>query len=72
MIFFYKQELVTCEEMEFINESSATTSFQDICHVMKTMLDEIDFVIHRLKSTYFMLNYSGEESMNNSNLFIVV
>uniref|UniRef100_A0A1Y1K0T8 Fanconi anemia group I protein n=1 Tax=Photinus pyralis TaxID=7054 RepID=A0A1Y1K0T8_PHOPY len=50
------------EELTLINESSALSVYTLFCTRIKMILDDIDWIVLRLRSEFGMLNYPGEEN----------
>ncbi|KAK5650021.1 hypothetical protein RI129_001050 [Pyrocoelia pectoralis] len=50
------------EEMTLINEGSALAIYPLFCNKIKMILDDIDWIVLRLRSEFGMLNYPGEDN----------
>lgn len=45
-----------------VNELLASTAFLSVCSCIKSMLEDVDWVINRLKAERNIVNYSGHDS----------
>lgn len=63
---FFVQEDETTDEMKLVNEMLVTSTFQNVCSCVKTILDDINLVINRLKAEYTLINYPGSDSSERS------
>ncbi|KAF5299517.1 hypothetical protein FQR65_LT01100 [Abscondita terminalis] len=52
----------TFEELMIINEYNAPTVIPLLCSSLKIMLDDLDWIILRLKSEFGMITYPGEDN----------
>ncbi|KAK4882809.1 hypothetical protein RN001_006128 [Aquatica leii] len=50
------------DELILINEANALTVFPLLCNSLKTLLDDVDWIIIRLKSKFGMITYPGEDN----------
>ncbi|CAH0559213.1 unnamed protein product [Brassicogethes aeneus] len=51
------------EKLEFINEGTVHNVFLSLCACIKGQLEDIDSIINRLKSEFYMITYPGQENI---------
>lgn len=60
-------ESVEC--IKLVNDATAPTVLQLFCSTLKTMLDNVDWIISRLKAEHAVMLYPGEENPERSKFF---
>ncbi|XP_056642069.1 Fanconi anemia group I protein isoform X1 [Diorhabda sublineata] len=53
------------ETFKIVNEASVNNILLSLCNSLKTVLEDIDAVVGRLKSEYYIMSYPGEETNDN-------
>ncbi|XP_050507093.1 Fanconi anemia group I protein homolog [Diabrotica virgifera virgifera] len=59
------EEEHTIEKIKIVNEGTVNNILLSLCGCIKTILDDVDSVIARLKSEYIILSYPGEDDTTN-------
>ncbi|XP_072384850.1 Fanconi anemia group I protein homolog [Diabrotica undecimpunctata] len=59
------EEEQTTENIKIVNEGSVNNILLSLCGCIKTILDDVDSVIARLRSEYIILSYPGEDDTTN-------
>lgn len=65
----YFQDNESVDGIKLINDASGATVLQLFCNTIKTMLDNVDWIISRLKAEYAVMIYPGEENPERSKFF---
>lgn len=60
------QEEASCEELKLINEALATSTFQNVCSCIKSALEDVTWLINRLKAEYCLVVYLSSECSERS------
>lgn len=62
----YYQEHECTEEFNSITETTASVFLQALCHSIKTNLDDVDWIISRMKAECIITTYPGGQNTEKS------